>query len=336
MGVGTWSNHCNATDKEHTWVQRRHQKSSNTSSSNPTSNHSRFSATTRLPRWMEQALAERGRPYAYLGGNGPWAPDHAVASTVTYLAKCRKCGWLSRLVGGNKWCLKCGRIAQDEALSSLEQSVVYKSKKDDIFLGTREISFRLVSRDPRLIEKYRESWSAADTSTAAWTYDAAEMEEEVFRSRLGKHPRINDLLTLLLNVREEKLKEWMSNDKMKEKGLEAMILDNPCDAALLKALHISTKLGEEPLPYENGEYPCGDISAVWHKAERKGVSHIIVNHNEIISRALTTTSGSSLFRHSKFESFFQRNISPTRSTGISISRFSWGAGSKCFPWVLAI
>ena len=87
---------------------------------------------------MEQALAERGRPYAYLGGNGPWAPDHAVASTVTYLAKCRKCGWLSRLVGGNKWCLKCGRIAQDEALSSLEQSVVYKSKKDDIFLGTRE------------------------------------------------------------------------------------------------------------------------------------------------------------------------------------------------------
>ena len=217
---------------------------------------------------------------------GPLSPTHPHASSDRSLRKCSKCLWYSHR--RSSYCLKCGRVGWAPASGGPTQSVPYKIREDSVYLGTRKIAFRIVSRDVRAMPKYKDSWAshsveaaaANNDSVASWTYDESEMEENVFKHRLGKQPTISNIVDLVARYKEDKLKEMAKDKDSKERNLEAIILENQNDLTLLRVLKNVDTFGEKPYVNMRGiEVPntrdiAGDVTAKWDRENRSGVRHL--------------------------------------------------------------
>jgi hypothetical protein len=83
-----------------------------------------------------------------------------------------------------------------------QQCVVFDWKEsDDYFLGTKEIKFRLVARDPRKMDEYSAAWKAPE----ALVYDESQVEEDLFKLKLGARPMPKATLQLIPESSEEEL-----------------------------------------------------------------------------------------------------------------------------------
>ncbi|CAB9505789.1 regulator of chromatin subfamily A member 3-like 1 [Seminavis robusta] len=200
-------NHCNAHDNKHQgtlagyWKDQRHAKAANV-------HQEPRQATAVVTAYNNGSLKS---------GNGPFAPDDAVAKKDPNLTACRRCGWFNRFfhrnfrvyknlhpIGFLDWCQCCGRVASEQDFGKLQTKPVVP-QAGDIFLGTKNIPFTIVARDPREIEKYEQNWlDAADgTANPEWQYDEDEMREDFFRHRFGKRPTLNMILASVAIVKEE-------------------------------------------------------------------------------------------------------------------------------------
>jgi hypothetical protein len=299
----SWPRHCNATDQQPYWVSKRQAKKAKRQKRQRNKAHSSSARTansvavraSREPR-PQNSSAPPAAVVIWKKQKGPLEPGHPQASTDNEFAKCGKCGWHSRL-NHDPWCLKCGLVvaASKESFSHPAQSDEYKPNADDIYFGTRHISFRIVPRDVRSIPKYKGIWNqqpqAADSTnnpTALIMTDEneSEMQEDVFRRRLGPQPTIESILRLASMVEEVKLKEmtenWNSSSatagtwktktssgKKKicsERVLEAITLEDCNDLALLRLL-----LGVHSFGKAATKDLVVDITATWDKENLLGV-----------------------------------------------------------------
>jgi len=234
----------------------------------------------------------RRRKLISIYGNGPFAPDHEVIQKDKSLTKCaRNCGWYSRKDDvwtainskepqENDLCRACGRIADDKDLGK-EQGVPYKpsvgNPTQDLWLGTKEISFRLRTRDPRKISRYAAKWRE-NGGQPGWIYDEAAHQEEIFLHRFGSRPTLSRIISSL--VRDDD-KDGPKNTSIatSPSGFEKEIvaLENPLDKDLLQALQtISRGFGQKPCGYFITFSMNGEIEATWDRAARKGVFRLRV------------------------------------------------------------
>jgi hypothetical protein len=223
----SWTVHCNATDvgpSAHRWRARRDEakraKQAQRAAASVTANSPSTSRAVfrrhDFRRTIEKTRPSSGNSHntpstatstasVHVGGQrvmtgaGPFPPNHAVAAQDKNLTKCRKCGWYNRFfhrnfrhhkelhpVGFLDWCHKCGRVASEKDFDKA-QSKPYKRVDGDVFLGERVIEFRIVAHDPRKMDRFKNNWSSS--SGPEWTYNEAELREDVFRHRFGKATR---------------------------------------------------------------------------------------------------------------------------------------------------
>ena len=107
-------------------------------------------------------------------------------------------------IGFLDWCMKCGRVASEKDFGKA-QAKQYQKASNDVYIGERVIPFTIVSHDPRQMQQYKESWDNADTSKPEWTYSEADMEEDFFHHRLGKHPTLQMILASIPVVERSKM-----------------------------------------------------------------------------------------------------------------------------------
>lgn len=247
-------------------------------------------------------------PPAHLDGRGPFAPDNPVAPRCPDLTQCRKCGWYNRFhhrnfeklrydvkthaqvpdlhpVGVLDWCHRCGRVASERDFGKL-QAQPYTRNPGDVYLGEKVIPFTIVAHDPRNFSRYKESWASGEASDPTrWTFSQAEMEEEVFKHRLGQYPLIEMILASLPVVPVEKLPKSGSLKKRNSFAYRAMsgeptrVSADETDAIVVKN-RVHCSLLEELLNF--GTIGCmdrdtskalldGDIVASWNSAAQTGV-----------------------------------------------------------------
>jgi len=260
--------HCNANDKDRQWVQRRSQKKNLSSPQACDYDSDDGSLSSGLFERMigsgrnnfhgGYSSCEENDYSSFFGygshrnlnrlpGDGPWKPDHADASKDGTLTKCRKCGWHSRLHNQsdffcNDWCRKCGRVCDDKIFGRTAKSNERISKKDDVFFGEKIVPFRIVARNLRSMEAFRDSWAAADESDEAWKYDQRDMEEEMFEQRFGERPTVSAVLRSTSIVEEKDLPgdgslSDISSNRNSADEVEAAVLEDGKYVLLFRCLH---------------------------------------------------------------------------------------------------
>ena len=160
------------------------------------------------------AKQRNGDRNALTRGEGPFDPNDAVAQQDPNLTRCRRCKWYNRFfhrnyryfkrlhpVGFLDWCHKCGRVASENDFGKV-QAERFEPQAGDIFLGTKEVSFRVLPHDPRDIERYEDSWLEADEHSPEWQYDEGEMRQDFFRHRLGERPTL-DMILASVSVQDQ-------------------------------------------------------------------------------------------------------------------------------------
>jgi hypothetical protein len=128
------------------------------------------------------------------------------------------------------WCLKCGLVASENDLekdqagpiptdvgvgghsngsnnndlkrppnapgTSVQQQAVATTttqSSSPYLLGTKEIAFTIKAHDPRKMDEYKGNWKEY-AKDGGWVYNLAKQKEEVFLHRIGKNPRLKNLL----------------------------------------------------------------------------------------------------------------------------------------------
>lgn len=259
-------------------------------------------------------------PPPTLIGPGPFAPDNTLAASASDLTKCRKCGWFNRFdhrnfeklrvdaktqgtapdlhpVGFLDWCQSCGRVASEKDFGKL-QAQPYVRQGRDVFLGLKTIPFTIVAHDPRNFDRYKDKWAANDGSDPNWTFSHAEMQEDVFKHRLGQYPLLPMILASIPTVSQSKipktgsfymqkggfllstsryygvrrpLKECASADET-----DAVIVEDDNDCNLLEELYNFGSVGCKTDAFTaNDSNLDGDITASWDATTGSGVSCMI-------------------------------------------------------------
>lgn len=326
VGHANYSLHCHASDAgmdARIWKNKRNNVkngvgSTATTYNPPTPTHNRWGIGPFGGAFQEQDSL----------GDGPFPPDHAQAAQSPILTQCRCCGWYNRFshrnytrevlsgrqaeggsafpISAQDWCQSCGRIASLRDFGKL-QSKPYTSTVGDVFLGQRIIPFTLVAHDPRQMAKYQEKWTSHGPTDPKWQYSQATMEEEMFKHRFGKYPRIEMILESI-SVLDEVPKDSGNvggksfrlhyNDEYPREGkddyrydaskydadgyrdvnmfpdlapdeTEALVLTNPTDRIFLEGLK-TYGIGSQP--DQISSYIGGDIVAKWNREARSGVS----------------------------------------------------------------
>jgi len=245
---------------------------------------------------------QRPPPHPAVTGCGPFAPDHEAAAQDVRLTQCRKCKWFNKFehrnfefyrlnkpgqpstkrnyriygetmreihpVGPLDWCHACGRVASEQDFGK-EQSEPFTPKPEDILLGTKEISFRLKSHDPRQMQTFRTKWQA----NPEWTYDENEMRDELFKHRLGNRPTLERILASIPVVKEDKIPDDGHSEQLSESRIsvietEAVLVDEH-DDVLIEIFRNNRRFGHAAREY--GQWLHGDIRATWDSTAQKGV-----------------------------------------------------------------
>ncbi|CAB9523044.1 regulator of chromatin subfamily A member 3-like 1 [Seminavis robusta] len=222
----------------------------------------------------------------HAGGIGPWAPEHEVAGKDKTLTKCRHCGWYTRFshmnfatpalpTGCHDWCHKCGRVASEKDLNKSAVGFAYSPKATDVSLGEKVIPFRLHAHDPLEMNAFKLSWEQNKNS---WTYDEADMEEELFLHRFGARPTVDMILASLPIVREVPKDGVVKPTGNKSKlcsavETEAILLEKANHKSLLEVLY--NCFGTVATNPKDGDARArlvsGEILAEFDKSTRKGV-----------------------------------------------------------------
>jgi hypothetical protein len=225
-----------------------------------------------------------------------------VPVSATVNPACRRCGELSGTDQNQEsvpscfdWCRSCGRIASDLHFGKM-QAAPYQRHATDVFLGEKIVPFRLKAHDPREFETFK--WAQKEGTNAKWIYNAAEMESDVFRHRLGQYPLLEMILASVPIVAEDQIPKtgfipgerhdkerapWsmfgMSGnsdpeDKFRVSADETdgVILSSPSDLRLLEELASFGSIG-----YHTKNYCApldGEIIAEWNPQARTGVSKL--------------------------------------------------------------
>ena len=234
------------------------------------------------------------------------------------LSQCRHCLWYVRLSTHHRrsspssadWCGACGRVAMDKDLEKQQQQQTTSSTKgnskkqivvDSYFFGQKDIPFRIKAHDPRLFDAYKKNWEDNNDNTSEWKYDAKEIEEEVFLHRVGKAPKLANLLQSISLVKEENIPSKPSKGLPFAKGrdiytirdaTEAVIIDNPNHVQLISLL--------DGGHHGDALYNWIDVTASWDKDSRTGVLKVQLSlpkhsflgnyNNSIIIRTSTFSS----------------------------------------------
>ena len=147
-------------------------------------------------------------------------------------------------------CGACGRIADDKDLGPKEQSIAYKpsvgNPTQDLWLGTKEISFRLRIRDPRKISRYAAKWRE-NGGQPGWIYDEAAHEEEIFLHRFGSRPTLSRMISSLVRD-DDKAGPKNTTIATSSSGFEKeiVVLENPLDKVLFQELQtLSNSFGQK-------------------------------------------------------------------------------------------
>jgi hypothetical protein len=180
---------------------------------------------------MENKLTIQVQPT--FGEKGPFEPDDNSALQDSILDKsliqCRHCKWFMRFgdyfddcmvqrmnsITNDDWCLNCGLVASENDLEKDQAGPIPDGNDNNdvkpppnaaaatatatapslspFLLGTKEIAFAIKSHDPRKMDKYKGNWKEY-AKDQGWVYDLAKQKEEVFLHRIGKNPRLKNLL----------------------------------------------------------------------------------------------------------------------------------------------
>jgi len=152
---------------------------------------------------------------------------------------CNHCGWHNNIQAvqklNNLRCFKCGRFA-----ARAKQIAENTRKLGYLDFGERHLRFRIVAKDVRSDDKYRQSWETADSNDSRWNYDATTMMKSVFDFKIGNRPKLGNTMTLISEYDEA---------TTKQKNMDGIIMENPNDISLLRLLE-SAGIGKNPgLPY---------------------------------------------------------------------------------------
>ena len=313
------ANHCCATDKVGYWVTLRHNHrraqqqgqdftpSGGLHRSDSVANRRGILANGRRGILANGQGSSYSLPSNNLSGLGPFPPSHPRVERMQHLTKCRKCGWFNyfkhmnfkmksaiHAAGSSKdWCMHCGRVASDKDFAK-EKSGTYNPLPTDIVLGEKVIPFRIRAHDPREFDEFKQAWI-----DGGYTYKAEEMESDVFRHRLGKHPTIEKILESLPIVAEEKIPTTGAYVRSNRScsGNENDVLADETDAVIIenqnhqKLLHVlqdfvygrnigfryntlqtGPKKGKKVREFDSSSYLRGDVVAKWDGTSRSGVS----------------------------------------------------------------
>jgi hypothetical protein len=251
----------------------------------------------------------RGLPKEWGDRVEPWNKCVTPYVERGFLWKCRKCGWYTKM-GNKRTCYSCERIASDLCFShcDAETSPLYQPKPFDVLLGNKTIPFRIQAHDPRKIKTCQEQWAKYEGTSPEWIYDEAEMEEDMFRLRLGPRPWLGSILATMQVMNTDKVpddgsfKFWRkpSNDffmnyEADDNGDEEEFdtdpdfafyreetFNNACNFGFTDAILMdknSRVIFEELCKHEadiNGNGIshsrfAADVVATWNKEERRGV-----------------------------------------------------------------
>jgi hypothetical protein len=230
--------------------------------------------------------------------NGPFKPEDAGARRSGKCTSCRRCSWYNlfehhnftrnvvhNMIIGDQYrdrkkfwispkdfCGACGRIASTRDFEK-EQSIPFQPTADCVSLGTKVISFKLKVRDPRKEKQYKKNWERYGTDMAGgWVYDEKEMEEDMFKHRIGKHPILRQILHSIPIVEHDSIPEVTAKTPSDLRACpfetEAILLDNQNDLTLLREL----EMFDQQLRNETEEVLGLKIHAKWDSSARKGVS----------------------------------------------------------------
>ena len=230
-------------------------------------------------------------PYVPPRSKDPLPPSDVKAAKDATLTKCRKCGWyidflhknfsdkhrINREGCSGDWCHKCGRIASAKDFGKNQQKV-YVPKNTDVYLGEKTIPFRIRSHDPRLFDEYKKNWEDQSNSTSSgWIFDQKEMDSDMFDHCLGRYPRIDQILSLLPVLSDDKIPKTgvvtksgksISNLDISADETQAVLLENRHHRFIFQLLHQigGFTSGSDPRPVK------GDIEATWNETNQSGVS----------------------------------------------------------------
>jgi hypothetical protein len=304
----SWGSHCSASDSgpnsAHWTEQREHHKQStrNTAGEELQTNGDEFCASGQLDltkcrkcglfnkfghknfeldRDVASGLeTEETVPYWYREN---WHGDEGYTDDI------HPTGYLD-------WCHSCGRVASDRDFRKV-QSQRFVPSPHSIYLGYKEIMFRLKAHDPREMDQYRNIWEEQQ-----WTYDETEMEQELFDHRLGNFPLLEMIVASMPITTEDKIPtegrhytEYQTGDDAKASlsETEAVLIDDDGESLILKELFKTSPLfggaAETDKPTQT-QYIDGDITAMWDRSTHRGVSTFLAGCYTICQRSLNSLS----------------------------------------------
>ena len=220
------SNHCNAHDSNSRakyWKTKREAAKAAAALNNNANNNTNNNNGALVAHNSSSSSSNNNNnnnnlyqgPLAY--GPGPFAPDDQSALQDPNLTECRKCGWHNRFfhrnfchfksshpVGFLDWCHKCGRVASEKDFGKV-QAEPCKPQQGDVFLGTKQVTFRIKAHDPREMERYDDSWLSAGEDQPEWQFSEEDMREDLFRHRFGEHPTLRMILASISILKESDL-----------------------------------------------------------------------------------------------------------------------------------
>jgi len=196
------------------------------------------------------------------------------------------------------WCLNCGLVASENDLekdqagpipidnsngnnnndikpppnAAVATAATTAPSSSPFLLGTKEIAFNIKSHDPRKMDKYKANWKEY-AKDEGWVYDLAKQKEEVFLHRIGKNPRLKNLLERAAVVSPAHI----PTDAPKEDGniyrryytggTPAQIDD--CDAIIINAQHLQLL---NLLQHLDGRQGITNLDVSWDGTQSSGVS----------------------------------------------------------------
>jgi hypothetical protein len=155
--------------------------------------------------------------------------------------------------------------------------------------------FRIKVHDPRKTKPFQKQWA----SSPEWVYDEAEMEEDMFRHRFGTYPSLHNILNTIQVWRDDDDDETRKDGEEEEEdddesfahgsddedeneynaalsfGYTDVILMEKHDRVVLLELQKFDSVGI-PGSKQDKVRVAGDITALWNKNERRGVSQAVM------------------------------------------------------------
>jgi hypothetical protein len=176
----------------------------------------------------------------------------------------------ARLGHGPILCEQCGRTGSKYYYK--ERRPKMTENKALLYLGTRAIPFRLVTRDLRKIPPYAQHWER-HAGEKGWKIDLEAEALDAYQRRLGCQPQLNSVMAVLSPFRDENA----IPESAPAVERDAIFLDDPKEASLLRALQMCNPefgSGSNDANSTKRVGFLGNISVAFDAKQRRGVSFL--------------------------------------------------------------